>query len=253
MARNPAPAVRPDDGPATDDPRVNGDYVRRIASDGARRGVLVVGVAHDHPASVYRVRALAAAAAPDVLALEMPPLALPLLRRRARREGGPAGGEMSAAIRAAPGARCVGIDGIDGRFLLALADALREADGGVGTVGRVAERTGRIACRTAACWLRGAVGAGGADPLPSTTYGCPDDPAAQADHERSHIDRCGSLLGAVEPSPAARSVDAAREACMARRIAALRAEGSVVAVVGWAHLDGVADRLGREDGRSPVG
>lgn len=250
---------RRDPQSATDDyrtdGRINDEYVRRIPPDESETGGLaLVGVAHDHPASVRRVRALAAATDPDVVAVEMPPLAVPLLRRRAadgrgcddlgKRAGG--GDEMSAAVAAAPDARVVGVDGIDGQFLAALAGALREEGADAGTVRRVAGRTARIAVRTGACWLRGAFGLGDADggPRSGATYDCPaDDPLAQADHEREHVRQCATLLAAVDQPPRARAIDAARESCMARRIAGLRGEGSVLAVVGWAHLEAVAEGL----------
>ncbi|PSQ01139.1 hypothetical protein BRC94_04635 [Halobacteriales archaeon QS_5_70_17] len=85
---------RRDHPPATDthgpnEPCVNDEYVRRVPPGASGTGTVVVGVVHDHPASVRRVKALAAATDPDVLALELPPLAVPLLRRRVRRDGGP--------------------------------------------------------------------------------------------------------------------------------------------------------------------
>lgn len=245
---DPTPAPS-EDPPALDDPRVHDAYVRRFGPDGDRAETVLVGVAHDHPASVHRVSALAAATDPDVLALEMPPLSLPLLRVYAAEGGDPPdrGGEMSAAVRAAPNARAVGIDGIDARFLWTLAGTLRATDADAGTVADVAGRTGRVARRTAACWLRGAFGTAGPDPLEPTTYDCADDPAEQAAHERAHVGRCRSLLDAVGSSPSNSAVDAAREACMARRIAALRTDGRVLAVVGWAHLDPLAERLRRAD------
>lgn len=253
--RDHPPAI---DAHGPNEPCVNDEHVRRVPPDATGTETVVVGVVHDHPASVRRVKALAMATDPDVLALELPPLAIPLLRRRVRRDDGPIPAvrgrghgepasdrdEMAAAVAAAPDARTVGVDGIDGQFLAALARTLRAEGADPGAVRRVAGRTARIALRTGACWLRGATGIGSDDPVPGATYDCPDgDPLGQADHEREHVRQCAALLGAVERPVAARAIDEARESCLARRIAALDDGARVLAVVGWAHLDAVADRL----------
>jgi pheromone shutdown protein TraB len=70
-----------------------------------------------------------------------------------------------------------------------------------------------------------------------------DPPAAQADHERAHVARRRALAGAVATPPAIALVDESREADMARRLAALRADGGVLAVIGVEHLDAVETRL----------
>ena len=66
--------------------------------------LLVVGCVHDHPASVFRARSLVESLAPDVVAVELPGLAVPLFERVGRTaDEGPdsVGGEMSAALPAA--------------------------------------------------------------------------------------------------------------------------------------------------------
>jgi len=70
-----------------------------------------------------------------------------------------------------------------------------------------------------------------------------DDADRQADDERTCIDRADSVLSAFETPPAAAVRTTARERYMADRLRSLRADGPVVAVVGMAHLDAVADRL----------
>ena len=59
-----------------DDPRVTDRWCRR----GPATNVTLLGVVHDHPASVARARIVAEAMGPDVLALELPAAAVPLYR-----------------------------------------------------------------------------------------------------------------------------------------------------------------------------
>src|SRR6056297_2195481 len=96
---------------ALTDPRMNDEYVRRLPD----AGVTLVGVVHDHPASVHRAREVVRERDPDVVALEAPPLAMPLYETYARESRTPPtfGGEMSAAAQAAreEDAEVVGIDG----------------------------------------------------------------------------------------------------------------------------------------------
>jgi hypothetical protein len=70
-----------------------------------------------------------------------------------------------------------------------------------------------------------------------------DPPAEQAADERRHRSRSASLLRAIERPHADRLLDSAREESMVRRLAALADEGTVVAVVGFQHLDPVAESL----------
>ncbi|MCL7417304.1 MAG: hypothetical protein M8354_05630, partial [Halalkalicoccus sp.] len=89
----------------------NPEYIRTLPE------LTLVGVVHDHPASVARVEAVLRDSCPETLALELPPLAIPLYRSYATDAGFPsnAGGEMSAAIRAST-ASVVGIDGPSSGF-----------------------------------------------------------------------------------------------------------------------------------------
>jgi pheromone shutdown protein TraB len=251
-----------DDGPASEsdagDPRIHEEYVTRVDGDDAG-DVLLVGVVHDHPASRHRVREVVASYGPDVLALELAPLSLPLFERAAAepRDAPAVGDEMSDAIAAAPDARLVGIDGLDAGFFATLArrlaaerpdrGALRSLAGGVASVAKQA-----VACRVAALvgehtryrlWVD--------DPV---EHDCTpaDPPADQAAHERQQVATSRAFLSAVgQPTPV-EIRDEVRETCMVRRLDALRDDGDVAAVVGLDHVDALAAGLSeRSRGNSP--
>lgn len=237
------------------DPRLTDEYVRRI--EGAGVGdVLVLGVVHDHPASSYRVAELVGAYGPDVLALEVAPLALPWFERRAGeidREAGRAGAvastcEVSAALAAAPGARAVGVDGFDAAFLATLLRNLRAEGPTLSTVRAVARGVTAVAKHAIECRLA-ALADRYTDRQPSVAdpvqHGCEvtDPPECQAADERRQASTTLALLRAAErPAPVAVR-DETREACMVNRIERLRREGDVAAVVGLGHLDAVAGGL----------
>ncbi|MFC6730282.1 hypothetical protein ACFQDG_16645, partial [Natronoarchaeum mannanilyticum] len=119
-----------------DDPRLDAEHVRRVPG---ARDVFVVGVVHDHPASVHRVRSLVDAVAPDVVAVELPELAVPLYRAYVENpdQSVDRGGEIADAIDAADGAEIAGIDAPSGRFLRALVRESRSEDVGREEVERV--------------------------------------------------------------------------------------------------------------------
>jgi pheromone shutdown protein TraB len=230
-----------------DDPRLDADHVRVV--DGAH-DVTVVGVVHDHPASVYRVRELVDAVAPDVVALELPSLALPLYQAYVDNPDQPTerGGEMSAAIDAADEADIVAIDAPSRRFVRALGRIARSESILREEVERVVRGLDTVTRRAVACRL--------AAPLvrrtdvdldldAQTDHGCTtaDAPTVQAEDERRQIRRSVALLGALDGGGAAELRDRARESAMADALAQHRDQGSVVAVVGHDHLDPVADRL----------
>lgn len=231
------------------DPRTTGDFVRRLSGGGRTGDVVLVGVVHDHPASAYRVRTVVDAADPDVLALELPPLAIPLFERDAADERRPpAGDEMRAAIRAATTDAVVGIDGPTPAFLWRLARTAYREGAGLATVralldGVVSVTRHAVACRLAATF-------GGFSPArpparSPVAHACDptDDPGRQAADEQSHVRRAEAVLGALGGLDHLHVRDVAREAHMAARLAALRDEGTVVAVVGAGHLDAVGERL----------
>ena len=241
-----AGAVADDGG----DPRVTAETVRCLPGRGDRGAVLVVGVVHDHPASLFRVAHLVETARPAILALELPPLAVPLFRSYARdgRTPPPLGGEMSGAIQAAGDARGVGIDGPSLRYLWVLA-------GRVGTdtsVVRAVVRDTLGDVRQAVTTRIGAV-VGRYTPLRAQVYDhigyevtMFDSPAEQAAHELAHVERQRTFMRAVQVPAGRRAVDDAREATMLGRLRTLRRQGDVVAVVGLDHLDTLGDRLGGE-------
>lgn len=232
-----------------DDPRLHCEHVERLA--GTETGDLtLVGVVHDHPASRYRVHRLVERLDPDVLALELAPLALPLFERHADDPGDlPAhGGEMSAAIAAAGDARVVGIDGVDARFVRTLAANLRREGADRDTIAALTKGVGSVVRHAAACRAAAVLGAVADVRLPvddPVEHECTlaDPPAVQADDERSQLSASLTLLRCADPPAPVKLRDETREDCMAARLAALRTEGDVVAVVGRSHLDGLGARL----------
>ncbi|WP_336344001.1 TraB/GumN family protein [Halalkalicoccus ordinarius] len=220
----------------------NRQYVRTLP------GVTLVGVVHDHPASVARVRSVIETTDHATLALELPPLAIGLFEEYAAdpRETPAFGGEMSAAI-AASDARVVGIDGPSRRFLRALVRHVAHDRPRRGELSRLLSATTRAVRHALSCRLAGSLArrTGIRVEVGSPrTYDCTPagSLAEQADHERTQVSRARSVLRAF-PSPELARRDAVREDCMATSIANAREAGPVVAVVGIDHLDGLAARL----------
>lgn len=233
------------------DPRVTDDHIRRLSGDGTTNDVVVIGVVHGHPASTYRVQAVVDAVDPAVLALELPPLAVPVFERHAddRRTPPAAGGEMSAAIQAARTDRVVGIDGPTPAFLWRLARTVREENVPRAAVGPLARGLLSVTRHTIACRLAASLGPAADRWLPverAGSYDCDrtDDPDRQAADERAQVRRAETVSAVFGGTDAVHVRDVAREAHMADRLATLRRSDSVVAVVGRGHLDAVADRLG---------
>lgn len=251
---------RPDpDGPPGDvltDPRVESDQLRVFdAPDG--HPLVVVGCVHDHPASVYRVRAVVRSLVPDAVAVELPELAVPLFERVGV-DGGPdatPGGEMSAALAAADAvdADVTGVDALDARFARTLLSELRRESLAPTTIKRVLGAVSNVSRHALACRLSAALGRYGTPtPVRRRTYEHEVDgstPATeQASDERRQVTRSLSVLRALERPVADEVVDAARERTMAANLAALGREESVVAVVGFDHLSGIAELLGESCG-----
>ena len=230
------------------DPRLDERFVREVPHP-TGHDVVLVGVVHDHPASVFRAETTVSAHDPDTVALELPPLAVPLFESYARAEREPSpGGEMTAAIRAAPDAHHVGIDALDHRFVRTLLGRARSEDASLATISSLSRKAlafsrTAVRCRVAALFERepplNAPGRG------HHQYDCEptDSPAVQAERERAHVSRCMALSQAIETPPAVGLTDETREACMASRLDSLRERGDVVAIVGIAHLEPIADRL----------
>ena len=230
-----------------DDPRVTSPFCRRLR-DGASN-LTLVGVVHDHPASVGRVEAVLERCQPAVLALELPPSAISLYRAYADGlEPGSTprfGGEMSAAIARVPDATVVGIDAPNWTFCRRLATRLVADRADAGTARTLAGSVAGAARTALAC--RFAATVTDATSMTVTTdeqieYACTeaDPPARQAAHERAHVAGIRALVGGATP-PALAYRDEARESCMVDRLAAVREEGEVVAVVGVDHLDPLAE------------
>ncbi|SHH02223.1 hypothetical protein [Halobaculum gomorrense] len=226
------------------DPRIDPSLVRCLRGTDGTGSVLLIGVVHDHPASVFRVSSLLESFPPDVLAVELPPLSVPLFCRYARDSHVPPrlGGEMSAAIDAADAARVVGIDAPNSSYLRALIDRLR-TDGEARTLARaMLTDFVRGLAQAAACRLGAVVAA--LTPYVPRVYAhirydvtLLDDPETQADHERRHLAQHRAFVGVVDPPPETAIVDRIREDVMAARIAALRDDGDIAVVVGMHHLD----------------
>ena len=253
---------------STDDPRLSRDDFREIPSTDGGGRIVLVGVVHEHPASVFRVRQTVRAIDPDIVALELPSLALPLFERYARAHDGgterapaesdesgadgdspaPPGGEMSAAIGAARDARVVGIDLPNVRYGGAVIDAVQEESLSVRGVRRATRAFGAqflhaVHCRIAyyasrvGITLDPQVDSGEYDSTPSTS------PKTQATEEATLVGAGTALLRAFNRPPALRTFDSAREAAMADALSDLRTDGSVVAVVGHAHLNAITETL----------
>lgn len=232
-----------------DDPRLETRYVETFEGTSGDGTVTLVGVVHDHPASIYRVRRTAEAVAPDVLAVELPPLAVPLYETYAADEESPPafGGELSAAIQAAETDDVVGIDGPSPGFVRELGNWLVRERASRRTVARSLRSLASITktavtCRVAAAVarhssLRVAVGSG-----TSHETSPEDPPAEQAADERRQIRTAASVMDAFE-TPSSRSRAESRERHMADRLANVRTRGDVVAVVGAGHFDPLCDHL----------
>ena len=237
------------------DPRVTGEYIRQVSSN---TGTLtLVGVVHDHPASTYRVRQVVTELNPEVLALELPPISIPLFEQYASTDQCPPvfGGEMSAAIQAADTGTPVGIDRPTGGFFQRLAWNLLRERPSLQTVRNVVSATVRTTKHAVTCRVAAAIGAHTSirlevDSPVTHDIDWADAPDDQARDERKQIRRSRSFTNAFRTasrSRASRLEDVAREEEMAAQLSQLREDGDTVAVVGIDHLDSIAERL------NPVG
>ncbi|QLG26810.1 hypothetical protein HUG10_04305 [Halorarum halophilum] len=236
-----------------DDPRFGDSYVRQELDSPTGGRVTLVGVVHDHPASTYRVRTVVDAVDPDVLALELPPLAVGLFEQYAEGERTPPtfGGEMSAAIQAARTDAVAGIDGPDRAFYRRLVRTLSRERPSRPEAKRILSGLASASKRAVVCRVAGALAARTGVRLEvdvPVAHDCTwaDDPEDQAADERRQIRQSQALTSALGPCTASRATafrDATREAHMADRLADLRETGSVVAVVGIDHLDPLSELL----------
>lgn len=237
------------------EPRLTEEHLRCVPGAEGTGTVLLLGVVHDHPASVFRVAHVLERLEPEVLALELPPLAVPLFRMYAADANNPPrlGGEMSMAVRTADGARAAGIDAPNRRYLQQLVSCLSADPPSFRVARLVAKDLFFASLHALSCRLGAFVGA--MSPLRPRVYSpiqyetsLRDSPRDQAAHETSHLATQRAFLRAVEIPAARRLIDTARETSMADRLGELRRKGDVVAVVGMEHLDPLADRLGADDG-----
>lgn len=231
------------------DPRLDTQCAKTFEGTDGSGAVTIVGVVHDHPASVYRARHVVSERDPDVLALELPPLAVPLYEAYAAGEQSPPtfGGELSGAAQAARTDDIAGIDGPTLGFARRLGRRLWRNRASAATVSRSARSLLSItktalACRlaapvTARTGLTVAVGS----PVHHETTGDPAD--VQATDERRQIRTATAVVDAFETSPSSRYRTVSRESHMADRIEALRERGDVVAVVGAGHFESLCERV----------
>jgi len=240
-----------------DDPRLTGEYVRRLAGEAvdgdgpdSAGDVILVGVVHNHPASKYRIRTVIEEQEPAVLALEAPPLTVPLYEQDAADWRTPPqhGGEMSAAVQAAATDRVVGIDGPEPRFVVRLVRNLLADGASRSTWGPVLRSLASVTERAVGCRLAAAVARASGVRLPvddPAGHDCDwgDAAAAQANDERAQVRQARTIAETFEQPATARVRDRTRNEHMAGRLAALRRTGDVVAVVGIAHLEPIADLL----------
>jgi hypothetical protein len=226
------------------DPRIDGDNVRCVQGADDLGTVLLVGVVHDHPASIYRVAHLIETFSADVLAVELPPLAMPLFRLYAADDYTPPrmGGEMSMALQAFGDGRTVGIDAPNREYFRQLFDGLRQEGFSIG-LGRKLLTSLTIGVSQALTCRFGAI-LGRATPFRLRVYkvfrheaSFLDSPSDQATDEASHISQEQALLQAIKLPPGMQLIENAREASMASSLRTLRTEGDVVAIVGREHLE----------------
>lgn len=233
-----------------DDPRINKRHYR-IVTHPEYCPLTLVGVVHDHPASIHRVQSIVASINPGILALELPPLAISLFTHYADSDPIRYGGEMSAAIQTASTDRIVGIDGPSIRFVPHALRAVRSTPTNWATLGVVrsigSAMVDALWCSLAASIppLRNRV----ASNHRSTRFSAiaTKNAAEQAQDEHEHLNRARAILDAFEPKDITRIREVARERHMTTELDQLRKENDVVAVVGQYHLDHLAEYLQRSE------
>ena len=241
-----------------DDPRVTGDDFRHVPAIGDAGDVVLVGVVHDHPASVFRVVEAVSALDPDTVGLEVASIAVPLFRSYAETHGSDPdtitsvsvdGGEMSAAIGAAGDACIVGIDLPNPSALEPVLSTLHDESLPAREALRAGHAFGAQMLHAIQCRISHAASRIGLDIDPGLDREPRPDartasPAKQASDEAVAISAGETLLRALSRPPAMEAFDRAREAAMAQQLRLHCQHGvDVVAVLGYAHLDPIAERL----------
>lgn len=236
---------------ASADPRLDETYLRCVPSAAGRGPVLLVGVVHDHPSSIARVTTVLELFEPETLALELPPLAMPLFRQYADDEHRPPrlGGEMSAAIQATD-APAIGVDAPTVTYLRRLLESVRQERPPRGVLSRLLTDLGSMAMHAFATRVASVIGR--RSPVRLRVYdpiehgaSLLDTQETQATHERSFLSQRAALFGAIHPPEATRLIDDAREVAISDLLDSARADGAVVAVLGMEHLDPVEAELRR--------
>lgn len=235
----------------TSDPRLTGEYVRTIT--GLSSPLTLVGVVHDHPASSYRVRQTVAAAQPDVLALELPPVAVSLFETYAATDRQPPvfGGEMSAAIQAADDGTVVGIDRSIPGYALAVLRTVLDERPSAPIAGKLLSNTVSATAHALTCRVAAAIAARTSvrlevDAPTAHDVDRSDTPADQATDEGKQVRRSRAFANAFAPSSTTRASeleDETRERQMASRLGTLVGDDHVVAVVGIDHLEALVDEV----------
>lgn len=232
------------------DPRISEEYVRLVERPDT--SVVLVGVVHDHPASIHRVETVIEAVSPTTVGIELPSLLVPVFEQHVA-DGADVGGEMAAAIRAANSTAVVGIDVPGPGFLRALGAELRREGPGTGATIPALRETWRLTANAVLARLAHE----GLPRLPTVSdlefgheYDLPAraPPEVQAEHEATHVRRSTTLLRTFEPPAATRVVDQIRERHMARRLRDLDGDGPLVGVVGHGHLDSIQAALEEKSG-----
>lgn len=238
----------------TGDPRITGEYVRRFSGEDDVGDVTLIGVVHNHPASKYRVRTILDVADVDLLALELPPLAVPLYEQYADDDRTPPvfGGEMSAAVQAVATDRIVGIDGPSYGFAVRLLRNLPGNTASFATVRSVLRSFFSVTKHAAICRLAAVLAVRTDVRLEvdrPTKYDCEwaDDPTKQASDERTQIQRAQTIARTFGQPDTARIRTDTREEHMVSRLSTLRREGDIAAVVGIAHLDPLTHRFAERE------
>lgn len=229
-----------------DDPRVREEFIEDLSERAAADRLILVGVVHDHPASRYRVQAVVESVDPSVVALELPPLAIPRYEQYARDGRTPParGGEMSAAIQAAaPTASVVGIDGPSVPFLLELLRTCVRERPSPASAGRVARSIWSVSRDAVRYRVAALAGRSAVDTAVEQDCRWSDEPHEQADDEWAQYRRSVAVSSALGAPKAVRLRDSVREAHMAARLAEFGTGSVVVAVVGLGHLEPLVDRF----------
>lgn len=219
-----------------DDPRISHRFVSTVLQDDAHP-VVLVGTVHDHPASAFRVRTLVSEIEPAYTAVELPPAAIPLFEQLIVQNS-----EFGAACAASrDSSEVVGIDGFGLSFAKHFARMSLEMTGiQSGDVLNALKSVWSIQKETATMRLKGSGEQATAFDYDVTGW---SDPIDQAESEVAEVKDHEALMGAFNTPDAQKLLDTSREEHMAEEIDSLRQDGVVVAVVGYAHMDKIEQKL----------